>query len=222
MKSIYIYTHLGLGDMIIANGLVRTVADDYDRVYVFCKPHNLNNISFMYRDDQRIKLIPMDDQGVRRFMDWNKGNEYLIVGHSEFNKIWYSPSNTLTIDEIFYKMAGVPIENKFSRFFIERDREREMECYSSYGLHPDQQYSFIHDKPERAIRVPGMRPNSNYMLWDHLTLIERSWETHVISSSFYCMIDVMGLPIRKGYLHMKREWGQEMPAKHQLEWIINR
>ena len=35
MNSVYIYHHLGLGDHIIANGMVRTIAKQYEIVYLF-------------------------------------------------------------------------------------------------------------------------------------------------------------------------------------------
>ena len=45
---IYIYHHLGLGDHIICNGLVRFLQKKHNQVSLFCYQHNIENVSFMY------------------------------------------------------------------------------------------------------------------------------------------------------------------------------
>ena len=109
MKTIYIYHHLGFGDHIICNGLVRHYAALYDKVYVFCKPHNVKNVSYMYRDNENIELFSANDNETISFMDRNKQNNYLIIGHE---KLWEKLIDDLTFDFIFYDMAGISIENK--------------------------------------------------------------------------------------------------------------
>lgn len=37
MKEIYIWHHLGLGDHFHCNALVRNIAKDYDKVFLFVK-----------------------------------------------------------------------------------------------------------------------------------------------------------------------------------------
>jgi len=222
MKTIYIYTHLGLGDIITANGLVHTIAEEYDRVYVFCKPLNIKNVAYMYRHNPKIKLIALDDIGAKHFMWFNPDNKYLIVGHDEFNKIWNNPGNTLKIDEIFYKMADVPIENKWNKFGFERDPEREKACFDSLKI--DGPFNFVHDKDDRKIKpnngLRNIRPSMDWMLWDYLSVIEKSWELHCINSSFYCMIDSMKLKIRRPCLHQHKEWGEDMLGVLGIPWNV--
>ena len=64
MKDIYIYHHLGLGDSIACNGLVRhilEISDNTTNIFVFCKKNFFKIIKFMYRDQSRINLIPLEN-----------------------------------------------------------------------------------------------------------------------------------------------------------------
>jgi hypothetical protein len=114
----YIYHHLGLGDHIICNGLVRHFCDLYNEVSVFCKTNNYENIVCMFSDDDRIKIIPLkDDNEVISYITNNKLHNNLIkVG---FDRLWYG--NPKTFDIGFYNTANIPFEYRFTKFKFERD-----------------------------------------------------------------------------------------------------
>jgi len=57
----YIYHHLGLGDHIICNGLVRELIKPEKKYKMFVKPHNHNIVKFMYRDLKNLDFIVGDD-----------------------------------------------------------------------------------------------------------------------------------------------------------------
>lgn len=55
MRELYIYHHLGLGDHIICNGIVRHYSKLNDRIYLFVKPDNRNNLKIVSSDnDEKI------------------------------------------------------------------------------------------------------------------------------------------------------------------------
>lgn len=224
MKTLYIYHHCGLGDHLTNSGIVRYKSKEYDRVYLFCKPHNIANVSFLYRDNPKIRLIAMDDAAVRSFIAFSPDNEYLIVGHSEFTKRFNSPSNTQSIDEIFYEMAGVPLSEKWDSFYLLRDRKREMEVFNSLNLE-GVPYNFIHDKeglkinPHNGLR--NIRPNNlDLSLFDYLTVIERAKEIHVINSSFFCLIDTMALSHPRLHLHNLMKHTPLLFGKIKSNWRV--
>jgi hypothetical protein len=198
MNSVYIFHHLGLGDHIIANGIVRTIAKKYDKVYLFCKSLNFKNVSRMYKD-LPLKLILMEDpNSINFFMSLNPKNKYIISGGKPFWDIFNKSDNKFYIDEIFYQLAGVPIENKWKEFYIERDLEREKYVYYNIlGLKDGEEYSFIHDTAERRItkNIPKMKiikPNNpEISFFDFIYTIENAKEIHCINSSFFCLIECM-------------------------------
>jgi hypothetical protein len=207
MNEVYIYHHLGLGDHIIANGMVRTIAKKYDKVFLFCKPRNFRNVSYMYRDLSHLKIIPFDDAEVIRFMTINPNNNYIVAGHTNFWIILNTPGNKLTIDEIFYQLAGVPIENKWSEFFILRDMNKEKYVFKELGLHEGDTYCFLHDDENRRITknfptIKTVTPdNMNFSVFDYLYTIENAKEIQCINSSFFCLIDCMKIQRDKMCVH---------------------
>ena len=75
----YIYHHLGLGDHIICNGMVRHYKEIYGKVTVFCKPHNYENVKYMYRDDEDITVLPVgEDWDVNVYIFENKISKDVI------------------------------------------------------------------------------------------------------------------------------------------------
>ena len=53
METVFIHHHLGLGDHIICNGLVREFAKSYN-INLFCKSKNMYNVSVMFADVKNI------------------------------------------------------------------------------------------------------------------------------------------------------------------------
>ena len=123
MKEIYIYHHLGMGDSLFCNGLIRHFAEQYERVLVFAKPVYSKNVMFMYRDNPKIKVIEMDDAGVRSFMRINPNNNYLVLGHSAEYFYKLDHTDEFTFEGGFYKMANIPLEYKWTKFYVQRDIE---------------------------------------------------------------------------------------------------
>ena len=60
---IYLYHHLGLGDHIICNGLVRLLTKNEKTYGLFCKEHNVKSVSFMFRDIKNLSIIPVNNDG---------------------------------------------------------------------------------------------------------------------------------------------------------------
>ena len=227
MSSVFIYHHMGLGDHIIANGLVRSVYDKYDKTFLFVKPNNFGNVAYMYRDLPNLKLIPMHDGQVRLFMEINKDNNYLIAGHENFWPIFGSPINTLAIDEIFYKIADVPIENKWNKFYIRRDLEKEKWVFNQLGLKEGVEFAFIHDDEKREItkELPNMRivrPSREFSFFDFIYTIEKAKEVHCINSSFFCLIDCMKIEKENMYLHeyARKDSNDKTLGKYYCNWKL--
>ena len=83
----YIYHHLGLGDHIICNGLVRKFSSDYNNISLFCKPHNKESVEFMYRDLDNINIISLpSDLDVINYLQNNNISDIITVG---FNDMYY-------------------------------------------------------------------------------------------------------------------------------------
>lgn len=215
MSTLYIYHHLGMGDMIICNGIVRHYAEQYDKIFLFSKPTNLKNVMYMYKDNPNIKIIGLDDLDVINFMLFNSQNEYLVVGHKRDYNMGISKFGCNTFDEGFYKSANIPFEYKWSKFYYQRDIEKEKDIFKNvFGLNEGDEYVFMHDDPERGrflyerhiSKLRRIRPieYKNVSIFDMIYTIENASEVHLHNSSFMCLVDTMKIKCKKLYYHNSR------------------
>lgn len=226
MKETYIYHHLGLGDHIIMNGYVRMLCDYYDRVFLFCKPKNIRNVIKMFRDEKKIKFLAFEDNGVRNYMNIFKHNEYKIIGHTpSFFKKLDDPSNHETFDVLFYKTQNVDPNIKWNNFYYLRNKESEKKAFVKYNLNEDEEYVFIHDSNDRKINrnVPKniriIKPNNIEVdIFDHLMIIEKAKEVHVMNSSFMNLIDCIQL--RQDGLFYHEYSRPDINTTLKLPWTI--
>jgi hypothetical protein len=183
----YIYHHLGLGDHISCHGIVRHYCEIEEEVSLFVKPHNYENVKRMYKDIKNLNLIQGDDNFVENYTIQNNINQNLLkIGFQNLN-------NFENLEVQFYKLAGVPIEFKYSKFFIERDYETEIEVFKGLDL-SSREYVFFHDggyqikKELLPKNLKTIKPEG-HGLFDWIYVIENSREIHCIDSAFICLID---------------------------------
>ena len=238
---IYIYHHLGLGDSILCNGLVRYFAETYNTVYVFAKPENAKNIMYMYRDNFKIKIIVYEDEEVNTFKKLNPLNNYLILGHTKEYFHAIDITKEYTFEEGFYKIAKVPFEYKWSKFYFERDYEKEKEAFKIAGIEEGEEYLFIHDDPSRGrnfkpeyieTNIKTIHPVNlqSISLFHFFSIIEQAKEVHAHNSSFANIIDTMELNLKKVFYHrytteyINRDGTQhgvgDQIFSKKLNWII--
>lgn len=232
---LYIYHHLGMGDHIMCNGIVRSYAEKYDKIFIFVKPHNIGNVKYMYRDNNKIKFIPLDDADAKNFINFNPNNKYLIVG---ITPEWFHNFDVKklykTFDEGFYIAANIPFEDKWNKFFFQRALDVEKDVfYNKLKLKDEDEFIFIHDnldqgrafkseyfsKEHKKIR-PGNFPNIR--LFDFLYTIEKAKEVHVMNSSFMNIIDCIQLRNDGLFLHSyaRTDMGDNPNPKLKLNWTI--
>lgn len=229
MNSVYIYHHLGLGDCIICNGIVRYYSNKFETVYVFTKPRNVSNCIRMYKDNPKIKIIAMEDYEIRNFMKNFPQNNYLIIGHEKLH-IQIETRNT-PFDKIFFEMAGLNIEDKWEKFYIQRDLEKEKEVfYNILGLKDSSKFLFFHDdigkeyffNPQyfsQGIKI--IRPNEykDIGIFDFLYTLEKASEIHVMNSSFLNLIDCIQLSNPYLFYH-KYVRNDAIEVTLKLKWKI--
>jgi hypothetical protein len=192
----YIYHHLGLGDHIICNGLVRYYCELYGEVSVFCKPHNFTNVSYMYRDNYKIKVLPIgEDSDVNNFILTNNiHNNTIVCG--------FGRASRPKFDEEFYASVNLPFDYRFSKFFLLRDYEKENNILNT--LNPTgEPYIFVHGVNKSKVRtdLKIIENPVQYNLFDILTLIENSTEVHLMESSVKNLVNSIKIDKPKFFYH---------------------
>jgi hypothetical protein len=202
----YIYHHLGLGDHIICNGIVRHYKDIHKTVTVFCKPHYFNNVEYMYRDDKDIIILPIgEDSDVLNYINQNNlHSDLIVVG---FDRLAYD--NSKTFDEGFYNTINLPFIFRFSKFKFQRNIDKELEVYND--LNPNNEpYIYVHDDKERGFEIDRNKINNNlkiiendkrFLMFDMLKIIENATEVHSMQTGMKDLINSFKFDKPKFYLH---------------------
>lgn len=205
----YIYTHLGLGDHIICNGLVRSLIKEDEQYSMFVKSHNKKTVEFMYRDLNNLSFIEGDDSFVNDFLRSNKvGPENIIVAG------FYNHPQSTQFDDSFYLQNNLPFVNRWEKFKVDRNMEKEMELFSKFNV-KENEYVFIHDDPSRGFRIDEthvvnkhlkfIRPVAGFTdnVFDYCYLMQNSVESHFIDSSFRLIFDSLKLRNSNIFYHLR-------------------
>jgi hypothetical protein len=204
----YIYHHLGLGDHIICNGLIRTIINNDENYKMFVKHHNKNSVEFMYKDLKNLSFIEVDnDYIVNNYLQMNNISESNII-RIGFNKL-FELMPKYTFDEAFYVMMGVDFKLRFENFYIERDIQKEELVYNE--LNPNnEKYIFVHDDASKGYLIDKSRLPKNikiiendmrFKIFDFLKLIENAEEVHIMQSCFKELINSYIFKKPKFYSH---------------------
>jgi len=190
MNKIFVKTHLGLGDNIVCNGMIRKISESYPDYEIHCasKSHNFENVHFMFRDNSKIKVLEMDDNGVQDHLSKNKYDIFVNCSLPSYqNYINHG-------DDSFYLQIQMDPSVKKQYFYLERDFNSELDLYKKLTDEiGTEDYIFIHEKPNENklvdrnkirndLKIITAKPE--YKIFDFLTIIERAKEVHVISSCF--------------------------------------
>ena len=192
MDNYLIAHHLGLGDHVVLNGLVRHIfnreKDSHERIYLLCYEHNLPNVKRMYSDiPLNYVLITHNSQIANAIKNFDGSVEDL---HLNGKEVYKYPDYC---DEAFFLNFNYPVE-LLQEFKVERDRDRE--SFVSLNLHAYGEYLFVNDDPERGLSIDEsklpqgiriIRPGREIPMFDLLGVMENAKECHFISSSFLCI-----------------------------------
>lgn len=227
----YIYHHLGLGDHIICNGLVRSLIDPSEEYKMFVKEHNLTSVSFMYRDLNNLSFIVGDDSYANHFINENNlsKNNLILAGFTKH-------PDSKEFDDNFYIQNNLPFENRWDNFYVERDIDREMFLFKKYDV-KENEYVFIHDDEERNFIIDHgkvvnknlkiIKPNKTLTenIFDYCYLMQNSLESHFIDSSFKLIFDSLQLRKTNLFYHINLKNGivkdSQTKSHSKLNFIIS-
>jgi len=131
--------------------------------------------------------------------------DYILKNNLEEKTIRVAslPTNETSWDESFYTNCGINPNERWKKFKVLRDYEREKNLYNQ--LNPnDEKYILIHSAGSDDIdRINYSIINDNYKkifvkkytdnIFDFLYLIENAEEVHCVESSFHLLVDLVDL-----------------------------
>ena len=200
---IYVFTHLGFGDHIICNGIVRNLADKHKDVTVLCLRQKKNLLEFMYRDNKKIIIQEIETEKEALDMKSSLGERLKIIGHN------CSGRNYKSFDRWFYAMAGIEYQNRFKEFYIQRDQGEEQRLFEKY-VGSEKEYAFLHDDPSRGFVIDRSRirndikiieNNVNNNFFNYRKIFENATELHLMQSGIYDFTNNIPLKKPKIFVH---------------------
>lgn len=208
MSLKYIHHHLGLGDHIICNGMVRHFCKKYDNVVIFAYTRYYENVNYMYRDLDNLEIFDFDrEEDAVMFVESNATvkNNLIKPGFEKLD----SCLDTMTFDEAFYHLAGLDFQIRFDEFYIERDMDRENEVCKT--LNPDgEKYIFVLDDPDRGYNIDMEKVTNEYKIirndyqfgmFDYIKLLENAEEIHMMQTGFLDLVNSYKMDKPKIYRH---------------------
>lgn len=203
MNELLIRGHLGTGDMLVQNAIVRHYAKE-NSVCVVCKHRNMSMAAFMWRDLTNVELIGVEDNDNDKEADEvtahaeQQGFSVLRLGFTG-----KKPFDIQKWDQELYRQAGVDFKMCWNGFKVNRQPSREI-----YPIDIGRsEYCFVHeDRPRgyiinekylpksRAGRKGGMKriyadPKRTDNIFDWWHIIENATEIHVMESCFAILVD---------------------------------
>jgi hypothetical protein len=187
----------------------------------------------MYRDLSNIEFIDLYFTAAPEYARQNPQNNYLIIGCTEEYFKNLSTHYYPTFDYGFYSMAHVPYQDRWNKFYFQRDIDKELDVYSKLGLKDGDEYIFIHEDPSRnrlldrkyfpqGIRQIRSDDYRDIRMFDFLYTIKKAKEIHVMDSCFLALIDNMQIQHDKLFLHNYGVNKISTPTAVSLNWNILR
>jgi hypothetical protein len=222
MKELIIYHHLGLGDHIICNGLVREIIkkNQYKFYKLIVKNHNIFSVEFMYRDIENLSFISVKDDF--------EADQFILKSNIPYIKVGFkSPPENITWDQLFYVEANIDFNKRWDSFYVKRDILSEEKLFNK--LNPKREsYILVHtlgstnrDGIDYSVLNKSLKTifveKYTDVIFDYMNLIENATQIHCISSSFQTIVDSMNIDIPVFY-HNKIN--NNIPQKFKLNWIL--
>jgi hypothetical protein len=219
--TLFIRPHLGAGDAIILNALVRHFANKGPVIFP-CKHHNILSVSFMFHDDPNITVIPVTDDAEADRLCAEHTGEVLRLGMFGDNfsfKDWSS---------VFYRQAGLNPDLRWSGFRVGREWGTEL-------CSPEGQYAFVHEDRARKMIIrdellPQMpiiyaEKREDGTIFNYMGVIEYATEIHCIDSCMAILSDQVRTKARRLVMHRyarpnSKENGYAGPPVLRKPWEV--
>ena len=196
----YILPHLGLGDYLVCNGLIRNIVKKYpvDIFALFTNRAYKESIEFMLGDIPNLEfpLVPQVEFSRTYILPYIKDPDYdlIVIGYDTLDK-------SKTADRSFYEAMGYDFEKRWTDFYVDREWEMEMALFDKFEV-KEGKYIFLHESPGIGVNdntidrsklpdLPIVQADIKLTrnIFDYCYLLEHAAEIHCIESSFLFLID---------------------------------
>jgi len=190
-NSVFIHHHLGLGDHIVCNGMVRFISKTLKdkKLYVVVKQRNAESVFDMYRDNPQIEPYPViDDDGFYKTnLEWDR-LKLIRAGFEKCRRIDWAVS--------LYDSVNIPFLERWDSFYYKRDNVKEQSVIDALDL--PSEFVLVHNvssvekfelKFTTNLPIVFVRPIKSCSMFAWLGVVEKAKEVHCIDSSFAHLVE---------------------------------
>ena len=221
------YTHLGLGDHIVCNGLLNYFSESFDKIYLPVKSRDINNINYLYKDNQKIEVFKIEHSSeVEDINSFAKKNN-LITLKVGFKK--RKPPFNLS----FYDQFGLPYSYSISKFILTKDIKKEASLYQHLTdiYKVKDRYQVVHNQSsygkvslQTNKELPTIFIEKHTDLYKNIFLytkvIKNATEIHCLDSSFLHLVERVETDAELIFHNIKKD-GQRGADVHLVKnWKI--
>lgn len=190
-KTIFVHHHLGLGDHVVCNGMVRFLLQSFCgyKIRVVVKNKFVGSVAQMYRDEKNIELQPVETDAdfYRLPMEWKKV-KLIRAGFEKSRRIDWAVS--------LYDSVGISFKERWDSFYYERNKKDEEKLVQK--LNPPEHFILAHNvssigkfdlKIDAKLPIIYVSPVDGFRVFSWLGMVERAQEVHCIDSSFAHIVE---------------------------------
>ena len=207
-----LYSHLGLGDQIILNGMVNHISENQRKVILLSKEKFKINMDYLYKNNKNVELLYFPEN-LNHLDQSDPSHEEFVLSFAKKNnlevlKVGYEKVGKTPFYEAFYKQLNLDYKISYEKFNFSVDHLKEKDLYEKmskvYGINY-KNFNIIHRQHSSGnIEIRNI-PNSNNLFVDKETdpfnnlflyrdLILKAKEIHCINSSFAHFVDRVKTP----------------------------
>lgn len=194
---LFILTHLGLGDAIIQQSLIRSLLLEHHPIILPVYHHNIPSVRHMYEDAHNVRFLCIKDES--EMLDASRKYTGVILRLGFYS---VSPFDRKIWDQEMYRQAGVPFSERWTSFKVPT-------VVKSPEI-PQQPFDFVHDDLERGFLATRYSPRNGHLhyrprgfdsIFDYIPVIEGAKSVHCIDSAFLCLVDSLPDNGQQLYFH---------------------
>lgn len=148
MTKLFITQHLGLGDAIICQSIIKLYSQKYDEIIIPIDFRFKQSISKIYQNYKNVTLLELSHTNgysqIKSIAETQYKNNSLLIGL--FSPAYFYIVNKFkTLNSTFYIPAKVKLEKQWEIPVITRNLERELELFKMYHVKQRQYVLIIQD-----------------------------------------------------------------------------
>lgn len=185
IRSALVHHHIGLGDHIVCNGLVREILKvGFDFLYLPVKKQNCETVKRMYSDETKIVCLPVLNDTDVLGLSQIRSSKLYRVGFEKVRSDW---------DVSFYDSVEIPFQKRWDSFKANRNQDRETALLQLLDINEGDDFILTHESGssgtfpisilDSSTKIIKVEPITDCLI-DWYGVIEQAKEVHCIDSSF--------------------------------------